>query len=328
MKHLELALSFVLAVLTFGCNDNAVVSPPLRAFEASDPCHAYANADACAADAGCGWVAVEACPTGTVCPEGFCSTRDACASIEDRETCEVHSECAWADIALAEACADTTCGGTGGVCYTKTDGGGTSGCLCACPLYCTPDGDCGACECDCPVEPDTGGGTCTCACPACAPGESCPPCDCACQDGGGDECGSTCTCACPACEPGTECPPCECACGDTSTAPAPAETCACPDCAPGTECPPCTCETTTDPCTEYVDETACGADTACVWYAIGAPCVPEEPCRSGVCQSASTSGGDGCVCACPACAPGETCPPCDCDCSGGGSTGCAVPTSP
>ena len=65
----------------------------------------------------------------------------------------------------------------------------------------------------------------------------------------------------------------------------------------------------------------------CMWYAIGAPCTPGAECLSGVCQRAARSGGEdgGCVCACPACAPGESCPLCDCDCSGGmGVSGCAV----
>ncbi|MBI3768731.1 MAG: hypothetical protein HY271_09590 [Deltaproteobacteria bacterium] len=66
----------------------------------------------------------------------------------------------------------------------------------------------------------------------------------------------------------------------------------------------------------------------CIWFAIGAPCTPGAECLSGVCQRAGRGGGGGdggCVCACPACVPSESCPPCDCDCSGGmGVSGCAV----
>ena len=96
----------------------------------------------------------------------------------------------------------------------------------------------------------------------------------------------------------------------------------------------------------------------CIWYDLGAPCQEGEPCVSGVCQdidpcraytdpescTAATDercawadtelcpaddcgdGGfcyqvpeDDCTCVCPlACPEGEECPPCECDCSGGG----------
>jgi hypothetical protein len=326
----RIGLACLLSIV--GCGgEGESTAPPLRANEASDVCHAHADEGGCNADTACGWVAVEACPTGATCPDGFCSTRDECAAHADQASCEADATCAWADVALAEACPSPDCGGTGGVCYTPGSTGGGDECLCACPLYCPEGEPCPGCECDCPA-PDpggTGGGTCTCACPACEPGAECPPCDCTCDGGGtGDECGGTCTCACPDCPPGTECPACDCSCegGGGEPVPAPAPTCECPPCAPGTECLPCDCGTS-DPCTQYTDETACTTDTTCIWYAIGAPCIEGEPCLSGVCQAATT-GGD-CVCACPACEPGVECPPCDCDCSGGsGGTGCAVATTP
>ena len=110
---------------------------------------------------------------------------------------------------------------------------------------------------------------------------------------------------------------------------------------------------TLDPCTDY-DEATCLDNEQCEWFALGAPCIEGEPCKSGVCQqidpcrtytdadacASDTANqcawaatelcpadncGDGgfcyqatdeqpCACACPICPEGEACPPCECDC--------------
>jgi hypothetical protein len=101
------------------------------------------------------------------------------------------------------------------------------------------------------------------------------------------------------------------------------------------ECPPCECDEPPgpgDPCLAWIDEADCLADAnnACTWIAMGAPCDPSMPdCRSGVCQQPAQ--GDDCACVCAGCGPDETCPPCTCDCSPGGSGGCVPggePTDP
>jgi hypothetical protein len=41
------------------------------------------------------------------------------------------------------------------------------------------------------------------------------------------------------------------------------------------------------------------------------------PCPTGTCvQRKPVAGSGGCGCACAACAPGQSCPPCACDCCG------------
>jgi hypothetical protein len=115
---------------------------------------------------------------------------------------------------------------------------------------------------------------------------------------------------------------------------------------------------TLDACAVHQAEDACVADgERCLWYAFGAPCQEGEPCVTGVCQDidpcrahgdAQSCGaatddrcawaeselcpaddcGDGgfcyqvpeddCTCVCPLECDGADCPPCECDCSGGG----------
>jgi hypothetical protein len=317
------------SAFAFGCGSGhgsggGSTESAVRAYAASDACHTHTDGASCGAASGCVWSAIASCPENVACPPGICVEVDPCAAHGDRASCEA-AGCAWAALgtALAACAAGTDCGG--GACYSPGSGG--DACLCACPAYCPAGTECPPCACDCAPG---GGGTCTCACPPCAPGEACPPCGCSCDGGGsgGDECGDTCVCDCPECLVGDACPPCGCSCdggGVPPPAPPPTRTCACPACMPGEPCDPCDCGTT-DPCAAHTDAETCRADgaNACVWFALGVPCMVDVPCVSGVCQHAPTGGGDGgCVCACPACPAGETCPPCDCDCTGGmGAAGC------
>ena len=81
-----------------------------------------------------------------------------------------------------------------------------------------------------------------------------------------------------------------------------------------------------DACHHHTGTASCTADSACTWSAIEA-CPAGAHCPGGVCGEADPcaahadrvgcEAAGGCACACPACAPGESCPPCDCDCSGG-----------
>ncbi len=337
MKHGRRVFALLSACslgLFAGCSDAGGGAPEVVAYLASDACHTHTDATACGLDTanGCAWVALEACPEGSTCPEGACVAPDPCAAHGDPTACEADTAngCAWAAIDLlcpaGESC-------DGGFCHAASDA-----CVCACPLYCPAGTDCPECACDCTGGTgggtiDGGGGTCTCACPDCAPGETCPPCDCTCSDlGCVDE--GTCTCACPVCAPDETCPPCECGCDGTVAATQTsggATTCECPACTGGV-CPACDCGggTVTDPCLVYTEELACTADTAngCSWIALGVPCQVGETCASGVCQNLAFGGGgtDGCACVCPACEPGADCPPCECDCGSGGGT-CTPPSS-
>jgi hypothetical protein len=115
-------------------------------------------------------------------------------------------------------------------------------------------------------------------------------------------------------------------------------------------CPPGIC-VETDPCATHTDRAGCEA-AGCAWAALGtalAACAGGTDCGGGTCYSPG-SGGDACLCACPAycpavgdcptcacdceprgggtctcacppCAPGEACPPCGCTCGGGSSGG-------
>jgi hypothetical protein len=285
----------------------------LPAYLVSEECNGLEEA-ACTA-AGCEWLALGAvCPEGVDCPAGVCVAPDPCRVHGDPESCLADAEngCAWAGI---EALSVTGAPDGEGVCYQAGDD-----CVCACPVYCPEGEECPPCDCDCGSS-SGGGGTCTCACPDCPEGEVCPPCECDCTEEGCVEEG-TCTCACPACPEGEECPPCECDCDPTTGGGeepvGEPSSCVCPDCPEGEECPPCECPEA-DPCLAHADEAACLADTdnQCTWLALGMPCVEGETCAAGVCQAAD-SGGDGCVCVCPDCQPDQTCPPCACDCGGGG----------
>lgn len=104
------------------------------------------------------------------------------------------------------------------------------------------------------------------------------------------------------------------------------------DCPAGVTCPTGICSQP-DPCREHSDDESCAADTAngCAWAEMEAYC-PMLGCgEGGFCYG--SSGGDDCVCACPAyCPEGEDCPPCACDCDtdgsggdGGGTCTCACP---
>jgi hypothetical protein len=314
-----------------GCSDDQRTSPQrIASYESTDPCSSHADESSCSTDTGngCSWINLGlACPADTECPSGVCQQLDACRTHDDAASCTADPGCDWAAVELCPADGETC---PEGFCYTKADG-----CACVCPLYCPAGADCPPCECDCPPDGGGGGDDCTCACPSCLEGESCPPCDCSCDGGGsGGSCGEdTCTCTCPSCAAGEECPPCTCDCGPSEDPP---ETCVCPSCPAGESCPPCSCDgaEADDPCQGHTEEAACLADTVneCQWYAIGAPCIEGEPCRSGVCQGPTDpgggGGGGGCTCVCPDCAPGETCPPCDCGTGDGGGGDPGLPDAP
>jgi hypothetical protein len=76
-------------------------------------------------------------------------------------------------------------------------------------------------------------------------------------------------------------------------------------------------------CSQLKNEASCAADTAdqCTWLAYGAPCAPNGPCVSGVCQGPIQGGGsitDG----------GVTCPPPSASCSSfTDETSCVADTS-
>lgn len=162
--------------------------------------------------------------------------------------------------------------------------------ICVAPDPCVEHTD----EASCAADP---------ACAWAATDEYCPP---GAECGGGGFCyargDDDCTCVCPAwCEPGEdgECAPCECDCdgggggGDCPWV--------CPACDPssGEPCPPCTQD--------------CGG--TCTW--ICPDCGPDAdfcgPCYQQ-CEPGCGGGEPPCACVCPACVPGEECPPCDCTC--------------
>jgi hypothetical protein len=135
-----------------------------------------------------------------------------------------------------------------------------------------------------------------------------------------------------------------------------------PPCPAGATCPAGVCYAP-DPCLKIADAATCNADSRCAWSeaatlcpvgadcASGGYCHPKDPsggscgcvtplacpagstCPPPECDCSGGSGGSGggsCTCACPPCAPGEACPPCACDCSGtgcvtGGTCVCACP---
>jgi hypothetical protein len=90
-------------------------------------------------------------------------------------------------------------------------------------------------------------------------------------------------------------------------------------CPEGVDCPAGVCQAP-DPCAAHGDLDSCSADTAnsCTWAGIESLCPSGSACASGFCYR---QGGDGCACACPLyCPPGADCPPCACDCPGGGGS--------
>lgn len=241
-------------------------------------------------------------------------TSDSCHGHVDAATCSTDPGCEWLGLGIACPAGDTSCPSGACVaidpcashdeqaCVSDT----ANGCAWADVGELCPAGT------DCPigggfcyrVDPGGPGGGCACACPLyCPAGADCPPCtcDCGCGDvvsGGTIVSGG----------------------GSTGTGSGT------PGGAPG----PTT--TTQDPCSALTDSATCSADATdkCTWYAIGAPCMQGGVCPGGVCQGEMVppdDGGVGCACACPACAPGETCPPCACDCSGtcGGVTSPPTP---
>lgn len=76
---------------------------------------------------------------------------------------------------------------------------------------------------------------------------------------------------------------------------------------------------TPDPCRTNGDEMSCYA-AGCAWAGgIAGLCPAGADCSNG--GFCYTPSDDSCVCACPAiCPAGEECPPCQCDCTGGGTT--------
>ena len=314
----------ILAVLIVaGCYEQASNHAVPVTF-VNDACGASSTQTACAAAAGCEWRPVTSdCPPGAACPAGVCATPDPCATLTARALCEADARCAWAGLRAASQAIDLCPAGqtcdAGGYCHRRDASGG--GCTCVQPVVCPAGADCPAVQCDCsnpgPSGGGGGGGTCTCECPACAPGEACSPCTCAC--GAGGACGGvtssgggpTCTCACPSCAPGATCPPCDCACGAGNVGVAGMGASSGP---PTTVGPA---ETPADPCAHHGDAGACAADSAsaCRWIELGIVCVT-APCPTGACVQRKAVAGGGCGCACAACAPGQSCPPCACDCCG------------
>jgi hypothetical protein len=267
-----------------GCTQGNGLPAQSPGYLANDTCSAHRDQTSCSADArGCDWIIPEIAlgaptrcgggwddgdapnteatplPLGPSCdpitPQGVCVVRDPCLAL-DEAACHADSGCAWSAVkTLCPVGSDCT---SGGFCHAKDSGGGD--CACVSPVVCPVDGPCAQVECDC--SGGGGGGACTCNCLPCAPGESCPPCACDCNDGGSN-CTDpgTCACACPACAPGETCPPCECKCeggGGTSIGPAPVPppdapearpecVCDCAGCPDGsTDCPPCQCDCPVD----------------------------------------------------------------------------------
>ena len=291
----------------------------------NDACRAITSEETCVAlptvsDANCEWRAVQSdCAAGATCPTGVCVTPDPCAALTDQAACVADARCAWAGVRVASPSIDLcpvgeTCDG-GGYCHTRDASGG--GCTCVQPIVCPANADCPAVQCDC-SNPATGnsggGGTCTCDCPVCAPGEACAPCACDCSGRGACSVGATgaavtgagtCTCACPSCPAGVSCPPCDCACGTGNVGVANGAA------GGGTR------DAVADPCGGHADVTSCMADSAsaCNWIELGVVCVT-TPCPSGSCVQMRPVPGGNCGCACPACAAGQSCQPCACECCG------------
>jgi len=84
---------------------------------------------------------------------------------------------------------------------------------------------------------------------------------------------------------------------------------------------------TPDPCRDNRDLASC-ADAGCAWADVELCPAPGDNCAGGFCY---TPGDDSCACVCPeSCPPGEDCPACECDCSGGsgGTCTCECPPCP
>jgi hypothetical protein len=333
-RTMKYGAALVFLLVAGGCYQQAN-NRAVPAAVVNDSCGAQVTQQSCTSAAGCEWHAVDAdCAPGAACPGGVCVTPDPCGRLADKATCEGDARCAWSDLRIESASIDLCLVGqscdTGGYCRARDASGG--GCTCVQPLACPTNADCPAVECECSTPPtgSNGGGVgmCTCTCPACPPGEACAPCACHCGSGAscpGATGGATCTCVCPTCAPGASCAPCDCACGAGNigvsnkvssgpTAPAPGGS--------TTDIP--------DACAGHGDAPACAADVAnrCRWIELGIVCVT-TPCPSGACvQVKSVPGGGGCGCACPACAAGQSCPPCACDCCPSSITGAGAAPMP
>ena len=220
--------------------------------------------------------------------------------------CQTDADCPDDQVCLATPCAPCDpslppdeCPVCENVC---SDWGGSS------PSGCQSDADCAAGEvCELVTLP------CAplprCACPDCPEGAECPPCDCP-GDGGEYPCDDEAVGVCmerwqpEICGTDADCPVGFSCTGVHVPCPATPCACACAACEEGAECPPCECPPCEfEPCEaeSYMvcqyDPPTCEADADCPE---GFECVADEICM-----------GSGC--ACPACMPGEECPPCDCD---------------
>lgn len=164
---------------------------------------------------------------------------------------------------------------------------------------CETDQDCSAEE-YCVSVPST--------CPPCEPGAECGSCD---QAGGGecvpqDSGGSGEFWSGVKCSTDADCPDFFACKEETVPCAMPAIACDCPPCESGAECPECSCPDQPADCTEesmkicVYEAKDCNADADC---GEGFECYADEICTGSV------SGG----CACPGCAPGEECAPCNCD---------------
>ena len=308
-------------------------------------CASLTTGATCQADPNCVWSAILAttsapalCPVGQDCSGGgFCfdrgSTGDRCLCVQPL-ACPANGVCPPVQCDCPPPTAVDAGAGSGG--------GGT--CTCGCPAC--PAGEvCPPCDCTCGTggSGGTGGGggtggcggdvagggsgtgTCTCNCPDCPAGALCPACSCACSDGATTTTTTPSSGAGGASGSGT-------VSGNTGSTGSPTiSVCTCPACPAGAACAPCGCDTPppADPCTAHTDVASCTADTAdaCGWTSLAIECIT-TPCPTGACSqmkpvppvdAGGGSGSGGCGCACPACAPGEACLPCTCNC---------CPTSP
>ena len=95
-------LAPTLALFAAACTSSGDTSDrKLLAYDATDDCTVYADAEACAADAACEWFAIGACPDEG-CPDGVCVAIDPCRGHSDAAACaaDVDNACAWAESEL------------------------------------------------------------------------------------------------------------------------------------------------------------------------------------------------------------------------------------
>lgn len=153
----------------------------------------------------------------------------------------------------------------------------------------------------------------SCACAPCPDdGSECPPCDCSMGCPEADDCTPTSEQRCvlhpQACESDADCTTPGFGCYPGGEMCSGGGSCDCPPCAEGEECAPCDCQEEEEVCEPAGPGMCLPADV---------PCTDDASCEAGwSCVDVGGSGGgdSSCGCACPTCAPGEPCEPCDCGC--------------